>query len=846
MQINPTIAERLAANLLTDTPERPDGSSGSRIGRYRIAAPIGIGGMGTVYRAHDAQTNREVALKLIRPELLSPESRRRFAHETRVLGRLQHPGIAQIYEAGEADTDHGTLPYFAMELVEGNSIHEFADVAPLSTQARLELFLLVCEAVEHAHQKGVIHRDLKPANIIVDASGRPRILDFGIARLTDSDVQVTTMQTDIGKLIGTIPYMSPEQAGGNPDDVDTRSDVYALGVILYRLLAGRLPYTLDNLPIPDAVRVVRETDPTPLSSINRIFRGDLETIVAKALAKEKDRRYQTVTALASDIRRYLNNEPIEARPTSVAYQLRKLARRNRGAAVGIVGLAAGLIAMIAGVSYAALAAAKSRDEALLGASKQSHMLEQLQRHVEQVESAERAARSSEESFSTTTQFLTQMLFSLTPEEARGKPPMLVDALDLFAQRELSDPADNPRAQASIDAILAETYRRLGRFKDAELFFERAAANPAFHLPEHRESRLSMLNNQAVLYSATDRGDEATRQHRQVLQERAQLLGLNHEDTITSMANLASTLERPEDAVEAEDLYRQAVAGRARLLGPRNERTLRTTLNFAMNLRRQGKIDDFERLAMQVFSDAEQTLGPDHPLFNDAVIALGHALRDQERWWEAVSMYQRSLDGAIALHGETSREAANARFYLAWAFSGIERRDLAIEQYEMILSKTENLDKSLRARTLGSCAVFLMQQNRNQEAERYLCESLDIQISTIGERHPNTIASMNSLSSLYRSTGRLDDAIEMSRRAIAIVEVDWPSNHRLIGQVHGGLGRCYMAAKQFDDAKIHLERAAVEFAKLKDAHSFHAAAAKDLEQLRQLMKEHSNTSSKERQ
>ncbi len=337
-------------------------SPGTVISDYRIERILGEGGMGVVYVARQARPDRQVALKVIRPGLASPQMLRRFEHEAEVLGRLLHPGIAQIYEAGMADAGYGLQPFFAMELVQGQALTEYVKERNLSTRQRMELLAKVCDAVEHAHQKGVIHRDLKPGNILVTDDGQPKILDFGVARATDSDLQQTTMQTDVGALVGTLPYMSPEQVGGDPAELDTRSDVYALGVILFELLAGRLPYSLERRMIHEAVRVIREEEPTRLSSINKTLRGDVETIVAHALEKEKCHRYQSASGLAGDIRRYLADEPITARPASTWYQVRKFSRRNRGL---VGGVAATFVVLVVGLVvslYAFAQASHQRDE----------------------------------------------------------------------------------------------------------------------------------------------------------------------------------------------------------------------------------------------------------------------------------------------------------------------------------------------------------------------------------------------------------------------------------------------------------------------------------------------------
>jgi len=317
------------------------------IGEYRVLRKLGEGGMGTVYEARQEKLQRTVALKVLRPGSFSPQSLRRFEHEGEFLGRLEHPGIARIYDSGRAETAYGLQPYFAMELVEGVPLTEYARSRDLSLRERLELVARVADAIEHAHRHGVIHRDLKPDNILVDAEGQPKILDFGIARASDSDVQMTTLGTDVGQILGTLAYMSPEQATGNPDAIDGRSDVYSLGVLLHELIANRLPYDVSRRTLPEALRIIQEEEPPRLSTSNTQLRGDVETIARTALEKDKTRRYASAGSLAADLRHYLHDEPISARPASRIYTLKKFVRRNRtlvGASLVVfLALTAGLV-----------------------------------------------------------------------------------------------------------------------------------------------------------------------------------------------------------------------------------------------------------------------------------------------------------------------------------------------------------------------------------------------------------------------------------------------------------------------------------------------------------------------
>jgi tetratricopeptide (TPR) repeat protein len=607
----------------------PRGAAGM-VGRYTITRLIGEGGMGAVYEAEQDQPRRTVALKVIKPGLASPELLRRFAQESQALGRLQHPGIAQIYDAGTADTGYGPQPYFAMEFIRGETLRDYAETHHLGTRQRLELLVKVCDAVHHAHQRGLIHRDLKPGNILVDEHGQPKILDFGVARVTDSDAQVT-LQTDVGQLVGTLAYMSPEQVLADPLEIDIRSDVYALGVILYELLAGRLPYEISK-KLHEALQAIREQDPSRLSSISRAFRGDIETIAAKALEKDKTRRYASAAELAADITHYLKDEPIVAQPPTTGYQLQKFARRHK-ALVG--GVAAVFVVLVAGVvastwqavraSRAESAAVRDRDraasaertatvarDAALSATA-SAVAAEGRATVERDKAVVEKQRADTEAATAkaVSEFLQKNLFEqVTGGGQRSASPdvSVSGALDRAAARVDGTFAGQTLVEAGVREAIARAYVGLSQFEKAAPQVERALA---LRRPAQGGTDADVLKAEHLLAGIRANQRQFAQSERlleRVVGDAGRTLGRDHPETLRYAFDLGTIYLLDSKPERAEPFAARAVEGRRRTLGAGHRDTLTAMTILASIYELRQKLPQALRVAGAAYESARRAFG----------------------------------------------------------------------------------------------------------------------------------------------------------------------------------------------------------------------------------------------
>jgi eukaryotic-like serine/threonine-protein kinase len=725
------------------------------IGPYRILGVLGEGGMGVVYEAAETgPVRRRVALKIVRAGLNSREVLARFALERQALALMNHEGIAKVFHAGE--TERGE-PYFAMELVHGLPITEYCDSQRLSPRKRLELFSTVCHAVQHAHQKGVIHRDLKPSNIIVteqDGAPRAKVIDFGIAKALSAPLTDFTLVSRLGEPLGTAMYMSPEQAESSGLDVDTRTDIYSLGVILFELLVGeppmapqgeaihifmaRLASRRTDPPMPssrlitlgtgrDAVAFARHTDP---ESLRRQLRGDLDWIVVKALDPDRTRRYDSAAALAADIARHLANEPVSARAPSTEYRIRKFVMRHR-VAVPVGALA--VIAIATSASFAVAGMVRAR-------------------RAEQLARQEAAAARS------VTNFLVE-LFAPAPGEITGDQLTARQLLDRGAKRASRDLASQPILKGRILHTVGTAYAALGLYDEARTQLDEAlAARTRAEGP----TSLPVAETELALAEVTaSHGDltAAEGHYARALTIRESLLGREH-PLVARVAQGLGVLRWQQGRLdEAEAEYRRALRIDER--SPHDSAEMaRDLMGLGAVLYQRKRFAQAEPLMKRSIAVQEQHLGPDHPEIAKSLNNLGALYWSMERYADALPLYERvrktferTLD---PLHPNVATVYSNlgetywklGRFVEA---ESLFRRSLAMKEKRLAPG-----NPSL-AITLHSLAGLLRDEGKLPEAEAAYRRALDIRVRALGPANDEVLETSTALAAMLRTRGQVREA-----------------------------------------------------------------------------------------
>ena len=762
------------------------------IAKYNVIEQIGEGGMGAVFKARQQNPDRIVALKIMRPGVTSKQYLRRFEHEASFLGRLKHPGIATIYEADTFDTGAGARPFFAMEFVEGRLLTDYASAKELGTRDRLRLVADICDAVHHAHLHGIIHRDLKPGNILVEEDGQPKVLDFGVARATGSDIQVTSVDTDLGVLVGTIPYMSPEQTEGDPDEMDVRSDVYALGVVAYELLSGHLPYPVAGKSTFEVVRVIREEAPAPLSTTDRTLRGDVETIIGKALEKERGRRYASASDLALDIRRYLRDEPITARRPSRWYRLRKFTKRNRGLAAG---LAAAFLVLVAGTAVSTTLAVSERRQ-----------------RVE----AERQTRIARE----VNAFLNDdLLAQADPEREPERDIELRTVVERAAQRIEGRFADEPLVEAAIRYTLGTTFTSLGENDSAESHLQRALAIRREILGDDDPETLLALGAMAGHFRSVARFDAAKPLMVERVERAERVLGKTHHDTLEAVNNLASLEIGLGEYDRAETLLLDLREVCERELGSHHIGTMTVLQNLAVLYRNGGQYDLARQYMEEALDRRLVALGEDHPDTLGTMNTLAGVYSFHEQYDRAEEMQKRVLEGRRRVLGEEHSQTLSTMCSLGEFYRTRKRYDEAEELLTEALEKQQRRLGDTHPDTLitmNNLANLYTATDRLTEAEALYLRTWDGQRELFGNDHIHTLITMYNLGALYLKTERFEEAESMFADLVAGARRGLPEGHWYVGRFLATRARALTALERYEEAE----------AALLEAHGIYAAGFSD--------------------
>jgi serine/threonine protein kinase/Tfp pilus assembly protein PilF len=779
-EVTSTEPDLLETVPFTETIGPSEAIAGIAIGPYHLVQLIGRGGMGEVWLAEQKQpVRRRVAVKLIKAGMDTREVVARFESEKQALALMDHPSIAKVFDAGSTPLGR---PYFVMEYVTGIPITTYCDQHKLGTRERLELFVKVCEGVQHAHQKAILHRDLKPSNILVtevDGKPLPRIIDFGVAKATSQQLTADTLVTRLGAIVGTPGYMSPEQADSAGVDVDTRTDVYSLGVVLYKLLVGVLPLDFSGTPPEQIPRKLREEDaPRPSTKLRtlagpnsntiaetrgadrptlvRQLRGDLDAITLKALEKDRSRRYATPVELAADIERYLRHEAVSARPASLAYRARKYIRRHR---LG-VGISAGAAVVL--VSFAVA---------------QRFELQQTRRE------RDRADR--------VTSFMTEMFKVSDPNKARGSDIRAREILDRASTQIGTELANQPELQAQMMDVMGTVYKNLGVFPKAESLLQRAVDIRRRLLGPRNPATLASMNTLGNVLQEESRFAESEKLLREAVDGRRQVLGAENRDTLASKSQLASLFNSEGRYPEAEKLNREALEVAKRVAGPSDPLTRNLLSNLGIDLAYEGKYEDAEKAFREALEVDRRTFGSDHPKVLGDMNNVGAILLQEEKYPDSERVYTAAIEAERRVLGPEHPQTTMSMGNLAL----VEKEERHYAEAEKLFRDTLDIKRRTLGPenrstlvTAGNLAEILTREGKYSEAEPLARRTLEAERRILGPDHSDTLYTLDALGEVLKSEKKYVEAEQASRDAV-------DRRRRVLGADHpDSVGTAYHLAR----------------------------------------------------
>ncbi len=803
-QLPPTVETEETTKML-----RPSEDLSQSIPGFRLLQKLGEGGMGEVFEAEQLEpVRRKVALKLIKRGMESKEVLARFDSERQALALMSHPNIAQVYDAG---TTTDGRPYFVMEFVQGVPVTQYCDTNRLTTKERLELFTQICDGVQHAHHKGVIHRDIKPSNVLVkiqDLKPVPKIIDFGVAKAIAQRLTEQTLFTAIGEFIGTPEYMSPEQAEMTELDIDTRTDVYSLGVVLYEMLVGAQPFDgreLRRAGFDEMRRKIREDEPPKPSvrlsglgeqstsaaknrrlepsTLARQLHGDLDWITMKALEKDRTRRYDSPGELAADIGRHLRNEPVLAGPPSTTYRVKKFVRRHT---IGVAASALVVLALILGIAGTTVGMIRAKR-------------------------AEKAASREAETAQQVSDFLVGLFEVSDPSEGSGEKVTAREMLDEGADRIRRELTDQPLVQARLMSTMGWVYISLGLYDTAQELLEEALAIREAELPPDHPDLAASLNELGEAYRERAEYDQAWPLYERALAIREEAFGPESMAVAAVLSNMALVLVDRGEYEEASSLYERMLAIDRHTLGPDDPELATSISNVAILHVRKGEFDEARALFERALEIFEKAYGPDHIMVASSLNSVGGVLNDMGDYRAALPFLERSVAIKEKVLGPDHPSLAGTLGNLGTLLKTLREFDRArtmLERASVIYREALGPDHPDYGESLSDLAIFHASTGDLEAAGPLFEESLAIRERALGPHHPIVATSLNNLGVYHRSMGDNEGARPYYERALEAYERSLDPGHPQVALALTNLANLVKDLGDYDEAREMYERALV--------------------------------------